>query len=302
MNRHPVSVALDRLDEEASAEFRDSLRAQLLFELAAPAAAVDDPPEITVTLFRSTGQRRSGLLRVAAAILAIAAAAVALVSRGPEPPGVDTSRDSAIANAALLTPDMVDQQWTGVTHTFDTFTSRRAADLAATVPECARYVDYAFDSPRRDAATAGGVLFSDARAYLFQWVYVFPTEEAASRVMDMISEPSFLACFNGFSEASYPVLVPGHTATMTTVAAPSIAPHGDRQVVFDTHSTGELFPIFSDLSVEYVNVFVQVGRGIVYVNPIRDFHNGLDAHGPVEIAVSAAVNALTDALAARPAG
>lgn len=318
MNQHPLQLAFEHLDDEASVDFRDALLARLLSDLGEPATAresgvpvgteqqngdeielFDNLPEITVVGLKTRSRSGARLVSIAAAIVAILGIAVVTV-RGPGRAGVDTRRDRAIAEAALLTADMVDRHWTGAAHRFDALTSRVAADLAATIPECVPYVDYAFDSPRREAATAGRVLVDENRQYLFQWVYVFSTEDAASRVMDKISEPSFVTCFNRLSEASFPVLVPGYTSTMTTVEASPITPYGDRQVVFGTYATSDLNPYPPPVfPTRTVNVFVQVGRGIVYVNPTPDFHENSDPHGDVDIAISAAVNALADALEAR---
>ena len=49
-----------------------------------------------------------------------------------------------------------------------------------------------------------------------------------------------------------------------------------------------------------MNVFVQVGRGIVYIDPITDEHDSKDPASMIESAVSAATTNLAEALGVDP--
>jgi hypothetical protein len=205
-----------------------------------------------------------------------------------EPISVDTSRDAAVAESALLSAEQIGVSW-AISHQWDAFTSRKIADVAASVPACADYVDFAFDSPRRDAPTAGRIFTSSPLFALTQWVYIFPTEAAATEAMDKIAEPGFVACFSEFMDTLFPQL--GSLATTTPIDALPLAAHGDRQVVLgqSIHVGGGTQTV--------MNAFVQVGRGIVYVNPTPDSsHDSLDPAGRLDTVLSAASANLADAV------
>ncbi len=151
-----------------------------------------------------------------------------------------------------------------------------------------------FDSPNNEAAVSQRLYRSPTLSTLWDIVYVFPTREAASQVMDKVAEPGFLTCFTQYLVAAQPVLSPGSSSTSEAVGAPTLLQHGDRQVAFGTtnvyQSPNGPVPLFS------VNVFIQVGRAIVYVNPAPDFHDDLDPKGRLEVAMRAATDAVTAAL------
>ena len=116
-----------------------------------------------------------------------------------------------------------------ISHEYDDYTTRVAADVAATVPSCAPYVDFVFDSPRRDTV-ASQMRYQTPRSFtLWDVVYIFPSESAASLVMDKIAEPEFLDCFTTYLEAATPVINPGGTSTSEVVDTPPLVEHGDRQ-------------------------------------------------------------------------
>ena len=154
---------------------------------------------------------------------------------------------------------------------------------------CDAYVDYAFDSPRRQAVTAGRILGSAPLFALTQWVYIFPTEAAATRAMDKIAEASFAPCLSQFMDALMPKL--GGLSTTTIIDPPPLAPHGDRQVVL-----GQSIHFTDGGTHTVMNTFVQVGRGIVYVNPTPDAHDSLDPASRLERVLTAATDNLRTAL------
>ena len=296
MSRHPLFIAFDALDDAPSAEFSEKMRTQLFDELVHPgsAATVDDS-EVTVIPISNGSKRTRTLLGAAAAILLVAALSIVVLTRRSEPAPIDTSKDPAIAIAGLIQVTELGTGWE-VSHGADAFTPQIEAQVAASVPACAPYVDYAFDSPNNDAVVTQRLYQSPTLAQLFNIVYVFPTKEAASRAMDKIAEPGFLTCFTRYLEAAQPVFSPGTTSTSEAVEAPSLLQHGDRQIAFGTNNVFQT-PT-GPVPLSSVNVFIQVDRAIVYVNPRPDFHGSTDPKGRLEIVMKAATASVTAALSA----
>jgi hypothetical protein len=307
MSRNPISDAFESVDVTPSAAFRQQLRSEFLASAVQEERVDGDRPahttlpevEVsdgivrgdTVTVIeaaRPPRRRLKVVLGVAAAISVVAALTAVVLNRHSEPSAIDTSRDPAIAGSSLLSPKQVGVSWQ-INHQYDSFTSRDVADVAATVPACAPYLDYAFDSPARQAATAGRIFGSAPLFALTQWVYIFPTEAAATQAMDKIAEASFVPCLNQFMDVLSPKLA-GSPSTTTTVEAPPLADHGDRQVVIG-QSIALPFGTY-----EVMNVFVQVGRGIVYVNPTPDALDSLDPTSRLERVIAAATDDLRTAL------
>ena len=304
MRQNPITVAFEHVDVEPSTAFREQLRVQFLAAVQSGSAAevslnvarqgvVDSVDVDTVKLVDTTRPSRRRLnvvLGIAASIAIVVTLGVVLVNRRSEPKGVDTSHDPAIAKSALIPPDELGLGW-DISHQYDGLSSRAVADVAASVPECAPYVDYAFDSPRRQAVTSGRIFRGPPLFALTQWVYIFPTEAAATKAMDKIAEPAFVPCLMKFMDRLTPVLSPGTISTTSNVDAPEIAAHGDRQVVI-----GESITFAGADTFTTMNTFVQVGRGIVYVNPTPDFHDSLDPASRLEKAYTAATDSLRTAL------
>ncbi len=302
MSAHPIRTAFDYIDDEPSPEFRDELRVRFLADLARTTAATGaldrEEPIVTVTeeTPRLSRSRVRVALGIAAAIAAVAGLTVVVINHESQPAAIDTSRDPAIAKEALIS---VDELGTGWEVSDGGLTSRAVADIAATVPECAPYLNYAFDSPGRQAPTAGRI-FGSLSSTLTEWVYIFPSEDAASRAMDKIAEPGFVTCFNKFLDVLIPAYAPGSTVTASTSAPPPMLSHGDRQVVLSQHNTYRSGT--AEFSRTVLNVFVQVGRGIVYIDPNPDEHDSRDPTGSIETALTVATNDLTAALAPKPKG
>lgn len=302
MSVHPIREAFELAGDQPSAEFRDALRVRFLAELSVPVATAMPSREETIMTITEESHhtephrkesRRRAVLGVAAALIVVTGLTVVLINRRSETDHVDTSKDPAIAKEALVGDDEIGSGWL-VSHARDNWTSPIVASQAATIDECAPYLDYAFDSPNRKAVTSGKVFEQPSLYWTTQWVYLFPTEAAASEAMDKISEPGFAPCLNRLREKMYNVNPRGAPTTVTTVDAVPMLPHGDRQIVLGQHGT---FGSFGNLSFTIMNVFVQVGRGIVYVDPNPDFHKSTDPAGPLEKVVSAATDHLATALA-----
>jgi hypothetical protein len=258
-----------------------------------PSAVDDAVAEVDVTELRHRAKRARVLFGVAAALILVVTLTVVMLSRRTDETSIDTSRDPAIAEAALLPVGGLGSGWE-VSHAFDEFTMRVLAEVAAKVPECAPYVDYAFDSPRRDAATSVKRYQSPSLATLWDVVYIFPSKDAASLAMDKIAEAGFPTCFAQYLEAATPKISPGATSRSDLVDTPPLLEHGDRQIAFTTRNT---YPTLGDpIVLTSVNVFIQVDRAIVYVNPVPDFHDSTDANGLLEKAMTLATESLRKAL------
>ncbi len=303
MRQNPITVAFEHVDVEPSATFREQLRAQFLAAVepgatteispkAAPHEVVDNGDGETVKVVEGRPPRRrlNTALGIAASIAIVAALTMVIVNRQSEPKDVDTSHDPAIAKSALIQPDELGQGW-DISHQYDDLTSRAVADVAARVPECAAYLDYAFDSPRRQAVTSGRIFSGPPLFALTQWVYIFPTEAAATKAMDKMAEPAFAPCMRKFIDALFDVLSRGANTSSTIVDVPPLAPHGHRQVVVGLSTT---IPMVGAFTV--MHTFIQVGRGIVYIDPTPDFHDSLDPASRLEKAYVAATDSLTTAL------
>jgi hypothetical protein len=215
----------------------------------------------------------------------VAALAVVIINHQSEPTAVDTSHDLEIAKAAIIEPSDIGLSWS-VTHLWGDLTSRQIAESAATVADCEPYLDYAFDTAGRQAVTAGqqfGIRGSELITWIItQWVYIFPSEKAASQAMDKIAEPGFLPCFDGVLPRMYSVGVASRLDPLPVTA------HGDRQIVIGQHLVFGASPPDNGIPVDTMNVWVQVGR--------TDTHNSTDSAGRIERTVTAATEALQAAL------
>jgi hypothetical protein len=121
-------------------------------------------------------------------------------------------------------------------------------------------------------------------------VYIFATEAAASEAMAKMAEDAFVPCFNAFIDALSPV-TGGFGSHTTTATAPPFAAHGDAQVVIPQSIEQAGRGNFT-----LISFFVQVGRGVVYVDPILRQSDPTDSSGKLENVVAAATDALAAAL------
>jgi hypothetical protein len=305
MSANVIREAFEYGDHEPSTTFRDALRVRFLDDVAHPTVDVRETgvPNEEETIVIDTDEitrphsRRSVWFGIAATIVLIAGLGLILVNHRSDSTSVDTSHDPTIAREALVKVADLGSGWEVVN---GGLTSHAVADIAAKVPECAPYMDAAFDGPGRRSTTTSGRVFGSLATTLAEWVYLFPSEEAASAAMDKIAEPGFIGCFTKFWEVLIPAYSPGTTVTATPVASPAILRHGDRQVVVTLQPTYTVGSVTTSPTV--VSVFVQVGRGIAYIDPVTDQRDPTDPAGSIEQALSLATNALDKALAAGPKG
>jgi hypothetical protein len=293
MSLNPILDAFESVDVTPSAAFRQQARGEFLSALVRHDVGDEIVAEATARVIEASrptpGRRLNVVFGIAASVAIVAALTIVVTNRKSEPSPADTSHDAAVAEASLISANQIGVSWQ-ITHQWDAFTSRKIADVAASVPACADYVDFAFDSPKRKAVTEGRIFASPPLFALTQWVYIFPTEAAATQAMDKIAEAPFVPCLGRFMDALFPKL--GSSATTTRIDALPLAAHGDRQVVL-----GQSIQVDGGGTYTVMNAFVQVGRGIVYVNPTPDSsHDSLDPAGRLEKVFTAATNNLTNAL------
>jgi hypothetical protein len=296
MKPNSISTAFDHVDVDASPTFRDNLRAQFVAAMAHPEQdqTIGNRAEdgVTVAVIEAPSvqpeqqRRQSIIVGIAAAIIVIAVLAAVVLTRPSNRASVGPSDDSAIAESALMT----EQQLKGWTVLDVAGSTSQMGDIAEGIPACAPYVDYAFDSKGRDAVTKERDFRGAYARDLVQLVYIFPTEAAATEAMNKIAEPGFVPCFNAFIDNL--TAVGGALKSDTTTAeAPTFASHGDRQVVLPQTLALRLGSTFT-----VVSFLVQVGRGIVYVDPLLLWSDPLDSKGTVGKTVAAATDALAAAL------
>jgi len=302
MSLNPIREAFEYGSHEPSAAFRDELRTRFLDDVKDAERmpddrdAADDEETIVIdtegiTVRRS---RRPVWLGIAAAIILIGGLGVIVVNHRSESTTVDTSHDPTIAREALVKLADLGSGWDVSS---GGLTSHAVADMAATVPDCAPYIDAAFDGPGRRSTTTSGRIFQSLSTTLTEWVYLFPSEEAASKAMDKIAEPGFVPCFTKFWKVVIEAYAPGSNVTAKSVPTPAILPHGDRQIAVTLQPTNTVGSVTTSPTV--VSVFIQVGRGIVYIDPVMDQHDPTDPAGSIEKALSLATGALENALAER---
>ena len=300
MKQNSISAALDQVNVEPSPVFRSDLRAQFIIEMSqseAPTTLVpvrsggvgDNAADgTTVTVIDATParyRRPNVVVGIAAAIILVAVITSVALTRRSEPTS-EPGHDAAIAEAALLTTAELGGGWSVLPDAGPTIPEM--ATIAEKVPACAAYVDSAF--PRQNAVTKGRDFQGEPLQPLTTFVYIFATEAAASEAMAKMAEDAFVPCFNAFVDALSPA-TGGFGSHTTTVAAPPFAAHGDAQVVIPQSIEQAGRGTFT-----LISFFVQVGRGIVYVDPILRKSDPTDSSGKLEKVVAAATNALTAAL------
>ena len=300
MSMNPIREAFEFGDHEPSTTFRDELRVRFLDDVmhAEVNAADDEVDDMEDTIMIDTEElsqkesRRPVWFGIAAAIILLVGLGVIFVNHRSDSTTVDTTHDATIAREALV---KVADLGPGFEVVNGGLTSHAVAEIAATVPECAPYLDAAFDGPGRRSTTTSGRIFGSQASTVTEWVYLFPSEEAASRAMDKIAEPGFVPCFTKNWKVLIEAYAPGATVTPVAVPTPAILEHGDRQVAITLHVTNEIGSVTTTPTV--VSVFIQVGRGIVYIDPVTDQHDPTDPAGSIEKALSLATSALEKALA-----
>ena len=299
-----ISRAFDLIEVEPSASFRDDLRAQFIDQMTAFDTSTTVVPVVTSRSAGNTNQtdepltkfgtapsdhrRVRAIVGVAAALVLAVALSVLVVTRRPEHNAVSTVDDNVIAEEALLDADDLGQGWSPMAS--DGPTPGDMAAMAASIPACAAYLDYAFDSPHANAVVVERDFQGEPRLPLTNLAYIFASESEATAAMERMAEPAFQPCFNAFIDKLIAATGGFTPQTTTAVGTPSYAEHGDRQVIVPQRIE------FAQDTFTVISFFVQVGRGIVYVDPMLMRADPLDSTGTLEATVAAATDALAAAL------
>lgn len=315
MKQHPVRTAFELVQDPPSREFRETLRAQLLADLAAPieadAAFPKDPQtpqpiqEIVVTQTNessnTTSPRRRALLSIAAAVIvAVGVTAVVINSNNADNtsvPATDPTIDSVpatdptdaprsdalIADAALLTEGDLGSPFS-LASTSSRIAFTTELGLQAAVPECAD--QFAAHGDLTEIITSTGSQFRSGQGQsLGQTVLIFPTLEDATRVFD-----AYAAYGSACGVAFY-----GSASGVTAVAVDFAPPtqHGDQQT-----SWGVTIPVEPPHLTHIA--WVQVGRAMVRITASNEAEGATDADpfGMLDIALAALVDSIAAELAA----
>ncbi len=130
---------------------------------------------------------------------------------------------------------------------------------------------------------------------VFESVTVFPTKEAASKLMDALSAPGYPSCFFATWDADYKLnFSEGETSITKSINFAAPAAHGDRQLAFG-HETRY---VASNVSRLWQDVFVQVDRSIIWITATPDGLGSTDPTGIIERSLTAAIDSVNKATAA----
>ena len=270
-------------------------------ELAARAgAAVRRPaPEHGAAEAVRRGQRRRVVTALAAggATIVLVAVGVALVRDGtnpkPPPPVATTTVDggeSAVARAALISVDQLGPGWSPEFPATSLETWRAAI---AALPECAEYIVAV--QPLEATAPGGLASFKNLQNQIVaESVTIYPSKDAASSVMDSMEAPGFKDCVFATWDAENSRGFPGSDPTTTGFNIAPPAAHGDRQIAFGLETrTGN-----DSRTRLYHDIWIQLGRSIIWINVSPDGLGSDNPAGLVEKSITAAIASLKTALPA----
>jgi hypothetical protein len=326
MTANPLGAALAAIEPDDTGAFKAALKARLLDELreqtvdqdgisGGPASlnGVTDRPGLAFTDELTLEPAQSALrfrrkqwpiLAAAAFLLAAGLATTMLVrhrsvtiSTAPsastatslKPLSANTAnaaKDLAIANAAILDPGRIDTSWTAATLPLQPPTT---SDMG--VAECETFRGKPALDPAYDATTAQALFSKTGRSNIFEIVRVMPTSAVATEYMDSISDSAFPDCYAHLINAS----MPGQQTKTAILHLPQLAVQpGDRALLIATDTR------FANGSASKLNVWVQVDRVVVQVNPSPDLYEPDDPLSETQKVINVAVAAAKTALQAHP--
>ena len=271
-------------------------------ELAARAgAAVRRPaPEHGAAEAVRRGQRRRVATAFAAGgvtiVLVVVGVAVLRDGTNPEPSSpvatttADNSGDSAVARAALISVDQLGPGWS------PEFPATSLATWRATTaaqPECAEYI--AAVQPLEATAPGGLASFKNLQNQIVaESVTIYPSNDAASSVMDSMEAPGFKDCVFATWDAANASGFPGSDPTTTGFNIAPPAAHGDRQISFGLETrTGN-----DSRTRLYHDIWIQVGRSVIWINVSPDGLGSDNPAGLTDKSITAAIASLKAALPA----
>jgi hypothetical protein len=323
MTANLLGDALAAIEPEDYAAFEAVLKARLLDELRRrttshdatvgdPASTVEHRRDIALTeeltleplRLQERVRRLHWPLLAAAAVTLAAGLATTVVVRHRNPtvatrPGSPTgpsvtvsgpdaasiAKDQAIAKAAIFDPAQIGATWSESTRELQPPTTSDMG-LAA----CNVFRGKPAVSPTYDATTAQKLFSRTIGSSTFEIVRVMPTAALATEYMDSISDSAYPACYGGLIEAS----MAGQSKT-TILYLPQLATQpGDRALLITT-DTRDL----NGSAVKF-NVWVQVGRIIVQMNPSPDLYEPDDPQSEIQRVMKLAVETAKAALQSHP--
>lgn len=324
MTANPLSLAFAAIEPDDNAAFQAVLKARLLDELrrrdtnhdgtvGGPAQTVgiesrrDSALIEELTLEPAQPRARLGPRHwpwLAAAAVALAAGLATTTVRHRNPtvatgPGgstapsvmvsgldaVSIAKDQAIGKAAIFDPAQIGATWSE-----STLQLQPPATSAMGVAACDPFRGKPALDPTYDATTTQKLFSRTEGSNTFEIVRVMPTAAVATAYMDSISDSAYPACYGGLIDAS----MPGQSKT-TILYLPQLASQaGDRALLIATDTR------YLNGSAVKLNVWVQVGRVVVQVNPSPDSYELDDPQSEIQKVINLAVTTTKAALQSHP--
>jgi hypothetical protein len=325
MTANPLGAALAAIEPDDNAAFQAALRVRLLDELRrrtanhnatvdgpAPTGGVECRRDLALTeeltlepLQRQAQVRRLHWPLVAAAAVTLAAGlattmvvrhrkptvvtapsaptATSVMASGPDAASV--ANDRAIGKAAIFNPAQLGATWAESTLQLQPPTT---SDMG--VAACDPFRGKPALDPTYDTTTTQALFSRTGRKSTFDVVRVMPDAGIATQYMDSISDSAFPACYGGLIDAST-----GHQSKTTILYLPQLAVQpGDRALLIATDTR------YLNGSAVNFNVWVQVGRVVVQVNPSPDLYEPDDPQSETQKVMSLAVETAKAALQSHP--
>ncbi|HMK10665.1 MAG TPA: hypothetical protein VK461_03740 [Acidimicrobiales bacterium] len=171
------------------------------------------------------------------------------------------SPDEKTAEAALLTGSDVGDGWSVVDAKWD---FPNSAALAATIPECADFVDLVFGGGARHGVGVSRTLGSDTDL-VFTYSVVFPNADDAAAMIAAVGSPAFDTCWIKYNEVAAVKMPFGVSeASYTTNAPPNLTFTADSSAVKSLDGSVNIGG--TEVHDTCVCVFAQAGRGVVEVH------------------------------------
>ena len=221
------------IDVEAPADFDElAARAGAAMRRPAPEHGVEDAVR--------RGQRRRVVTALAAGSVTIVLVVVGVAvlrdssDTAPDSPvvttPVDHDGDSTIARAALISVDQLGPGWSPEAVVTPTAWEEWRAATGAQ-PECADYT--AATQPIEITAAGAAASYINLQNQIAgEDLTIYPSKDAASRVMDALDAGGFEPCFLATWDTANAIGFPGSKPTTTSFNLAAPLPHGDRQIDF----------------------------------------------------------------------
>jgi hypothetical protein len=237
------------------------------------------------------------VLLATAASLALLVAGIAIITHAGDDSAAGDLRDvdpyeaMSLAESALITPDEIGTRWRVQTPLTGPRYEEQANATIDAHPECAVLRSFGLFTPSNASAVARQAFTTGYAVDLQHAVFVFATDDDASRAMDLISGTAFAGCWFDLYDRTAPLGRFGGVTAATSEpwSAPAVSAHGDRQVIIGQKAS---YTTSGTPGTTYlINAFVQVGRAISWIAPTAR----VDAVSPLTL-VERVIAATADAL------